>query len=394
MRHFLKLSHLWITKNSLPMIAGALCALLLSFSDYGFYEEIVTSKIVSWTFFNHITNLRLIGDLILLGLFALVGAEVVESRSPGGVLHNPKGAANILVATLGGVSIPPLLYVIGVLSCYGFNTTVLNGWGCVTPTDIALSAIPAVFIFGAHHPATKFLLLLAGLDDLIGIVIVALAYPDPTHPLHLQWIILSLFGICMANLMKYMGIRRWWLYVLGPGSLSLVGFALSGVHFTLALVPIVICMPHELRDTGTFEEPTPSEHSSVSEMKRILEHILPYGLAIFAFANCGVKFGQVGKLTVIVTLSLVVGKTIGIAGGSWLAARYFRASRPNGISSSEMWMLSLLGGIGFTVSMFISGIGLPSGELRDSAVFGAALTGLTILLAPLMAKLVKVSRQE
>ncbi len=393
-RKLIQTSHLWITRNSVPMIIAALSALLLSFVDYEFYQKLTTASFEGLSFFGHALNLRLAGDFILLGLFGLVGVEVVESRSPGGVLHNPKGAVNILLATIGGVSVPPILYVGGVVLCYGFTSPTLSGWGCVTPTDIALSAIPALFIFGAGHPATKFLLLLAGLDDLIGIIIVALVYPDPSHPLHLPWLGLSLAGVGIAKLMKYMGVRPWWLYVVGPGSLSLAGFALSGVHFTLALVPVVLCMPHELRNRGEFEEPTSSEHSSVSEMKRILEHILPYGLAIFSFANCGVKFGQVGKLTGVVAISLVAGKTLGIAGGSWLASRFFRAPRPVGISQSEMWLVSLLGGIGFTVSVFIGGIGLPAGEFRDSAVLGAALTNTIIIIGPVISRFMRISRLE
>ncbi|MFT7621466.1 MAG: NhaA family Na+:H+ antiporter, partial [Myxococcota bacterium] len=127
--------------------------------------------------------------------------EITESVLPGGDLNPPSKAINPLFATIGGVVGPVGVYLALTWSAYGGTaeySAVANGWGIPTATDIALAWLVARIVFGGSHPAVNYLLLLAVADDAIGLGIIAVFYPDPAHPVQVQWLGLVAAGMAAA----------------------------------------------------------------------------------------------------------------------------------------------------------------------------------------------------
>ena len=192
-------------------------------------------------------------------------------------------------------------------------------------------------MFGSHHSAVNFLLLLAVADDAIGLGIIAVFYPDPGHPVDPVWLLLTLGGMAAAYGLRRMQVSLWPVYVLIGGGLSWSGLALSGVEPALALVVIVPFLPGPRLDAvlvGSRHEPhaeiQPTAEAGQYESHTIspldqFEHQLKLtvdlGLFFFAFANAGVAFGSINSVTLIILLSLIVGKTIGISLFSWAGTR-------------------------------------------------------------------------
>jgi NhaA family Na+:H+ antiporter len=150
-------------ENSLFLIAGTLIALLWANLHYSTYEPV-----------SHALHF-LVNDILMALFFALAAKEVWEAMLPEGVLSSPKKAAMPLMATAGGIFVPAVLYILGALM---FDPVLVRGWAIPCATDIAFSYLVARTLFGTHHPAIPFLLLLAIADDGIGLFILAVFYPQ------------------------------------------------------------------------------------------------------------------------------------------------------------------------------------------------------------------------
>lgn len=123
-----------------------------------------------------------------------------------------------------------------------------QGWGIPTATDIALAWLVARIVFGERHPAISFLLLLAIVDDAIGLVIIALFYPDPAHPTQPAWLLLTMAGMFAAYLFRRFNFRNYWPYLLVGGVMSWFGLFRAHLHPALSLVFIVPFLPHAHRE--------------------------------------------------------------------------------------------------------------------------------------------------
>lgn len=132
--------------------------------------------------------------------FAIAAVEIVQSLSPGGDLNPLKKAVNPLMATMGGVLGPVAVYLL--LNSIIGSPEYLRGWGIPTATDIALAWLVARFVFGDKHPAVSFLLLLAIADDAIGLVIIAIFYPDPVNPVEPIWLLVTLAGMAISFILR------------------------------------------------------------------------------------------------------------------------------------------------------------------------------------------------
>mgnify|MGYP001827242241 CR=1 FL=1 len=159
----------------------------------------------------------IINDILMALFFAIAAKEVWESMLPGGALSNPRKAATPLLATLGGVLGPALVYLAG---CYFTGTMDLfgRGWAVPCATDIAFSYLVARVIFGVGHPAIAFLLLLAIADDAAGLLILAVFYPQaPVVP---QWLLLTVGAMLLAWGLSKAKVHSHWVYLLIPGAVS------------------------------------------------------------------------------------------------------------------------------------------------------------------------------
>ncbi|MCB9533314.1 MAG: Na+/H+ antiporter NhaA [Myxococcales bacterium] len=345
--------------------------------------------------FGHHLNLHfLINDIFMLFFFGVAAKEITESVLPGGALNPPSKAVNPLMATLGGVVGPVLVYF--ALSTLLFHDPVARagvykGWGIPTATDIALAWLVARVVFGGTHPAVNFLLLLAIADDAIGLVIIAVFYPNPYHPPAPIFLLLVLAGMAVAYGLRRAGVRNWVPYIAIGGLLSWLGLLNASLHPALALVPIVPFLPGPKRDAGLFVEqsdedgdslPDPAEnHSALQEFEHALKIWVDFGLFFFGLANAGVELAGVGMVTWIVLASLIVGKMAGVTTMAAIA-NVVGFKYPTGMTIRHIVVAGMVAGLGLTVALFVAGEAFPGhSPYQAPAKMGALLSIVGGLIA-------------
>ena len=393
---------------SLPLILGVILGLVAANVANHWYEELVHFRPFGdhAYIFGHKLDLHfIINGMFMCLFFGIAAKEITESTLPGGVLNPLRRAINPLIGTLGGVFGPAGLYL--VLAWVFFRGTadfsaVANGWAIPTATDIALAWLVARVVFGPLHPAVNFLLLLAVVDDAIGLVIIAVFYPDPHHPVEPVWLLLVVGGMAATYVLRRLRVRWWPVYILVGGALSWSGMAKAGVEPALALAPIVPFLPHSSHHEEPHAEEThPHEaagaphphataveehpgHGVLEQFEHQLKLFVDCGLFFFAFANAGVAFSSIGWVTLMVLLSLIVGKGIGVTLFSWVAMR-FGFPLPEGMSLRHLPVIGVIAGLGLTVALFVAGKAFPEGSAFEEpgkmgAVFsiGAALVAYAL----------------
>ncbi|KAJ8608499.1 hypothetical protein CTAYLR_005748 [Chrysophaeum taylorii] len=351
----------------------------------------------------------IVNDVLMCLFFGLASKEIVEAFQPGGSLHPIKLAINPLAATLGGCFFPVLTYLLLVIAAYsvGFLNdsyslgAYLNGWGIPTATDISIAWVTALWVFGPGHPAINFLLLLAVVDDGLGLVIIALAYPDPHAPLKPQWLGLVLLGMFVAYCLRRLNCAKWSPYVFIAGPFAWFGLLYASLHPSLALVFVVPFMPLKLESNilPTLKEIFSEElnaniaagsaeahaHSPLHEFEEATKTLVDFFvLFVFGIVNAGVKVDEVGPLTAIVVLALVIGKTLGITCASLVSER-LGYGLPEGMRRCDLVCVGLISSVGLTVSLFISGEAFQrKPRLQNQAKMGALLSlGTAIVMTSL-----------
>lgn len=371
---------------SIPLVAGVVCALFWANLAPESYAGLVHYSPFGED--SHFGFHFLVNDIFMALFFGIAAKEIAESCLPGGALNPPRKAVNPLLGTLGGVLGPIAVYV--AWAAYRGNTEISNGWGIPTATDIALAWLVARMAFGKNHPAVSFLLLLAVADDAIGLGIIAVFYPDPSHPVQPLWLLLVAAGIAGAYGLRRAKVKSFWLYLLGPGLMAWAGLYLGHLHPALALVPIVPFMPAADHDEGLFAED--HRHHHYADTLNRFEHFfkLPVDLGLFGFGlvNAGVAFSSVGDATWGVLLALVVGKTGGIFLFSSAGVR-FGFPLPAGMTHRSLFVAGLTAGLGLTVALFVAGVAFTEPGLQGAAKMGALLSAF---VAPLVLVVARVLR--
>ncbi|MEL6759940.1 MAG: Na+/H+ antiporter NhaA [Myxococcota bacterium] len=387
-----------LRRYSLPLLLGVACALLAAnLFEHSYHEALEWAPFHGLEIFGHeVTFHFLVNDVFMVFFFAIAAKEITEACLPGGDLNPPRKAVNPLVATLGGVLGPIVVFFAGLWGCFALgvydgSTTsfgeVYRGWGIPTATDIALAWLVARAVFGSSHPAVNFLLLLAVADDAIGLVIIALFYGDPAHPAQPQYLALVLLAMGLAFGMRRARLNSWLPYVLVAGPVSWSGFMLANLHPALALVPVIPFLPGPRRDTGFYVEKPPSDLKALDDHASPLhqfEHqtglFVDFGLFFFAFANAGVSVGGVGPLTWLIFGALIIGKTAGITGMAWVAER-LGFKLPRGMCRSDLVMAGFIAALGLTVALFVASAAFTDLALQTEAKMGALLSGLVGIAA-------------
>jgi NhaA family Na+:H+ antiporter len=322
----------------------------------------------------------------LLAIFFFVAGLELKREFVAGDLRSPQRAAVPVIAAIGGMAVPALIYVAFTL---GTGDGALKGWAIPTATDIAF-ALAVLAVIGSHLPAAlrTFLLTLAVVDDLLAITIIALFFTSGLSlvPLALGVISVALFGFLVQR-----RITAWWV-LLPVAALAWGLVHASGVHATVAGVALAFTVPvrHEDADEGGARAPGMAER---------LEHrIRPIsaGLAVpvFAFFAAGVTIGGFSglgesltdRVAVGIIAGLVAGKAVGILAATWLTARFTRAELDPDLRWIDMAGVALLGGIGFTVSLLIGELAFGIGSVRDEHVKVGVLAA-SVLAAVLAAVL-------
>ncbi|MFD4660265.1 Na+/H+ antiporter NhaA [Kitasatospora sp. NPDC058444] len=318
----------------------------------------------------------------LLAIFFFVAGIELKREFVAGELRTPSAALLPVVAAVCGVALPAILFAL-VNSGSGGH---LGGWAIPTATDIAF-ALGVLAVVGSHLPSPlrAFLLTLAVVDDLIAILIIAIFY---SHGIKFWALGLAFVGLALFWFLHRRGVHGWYLFV----PLAFVTWALmheSGIHATVAGVAMGLMLRcHREGD----EQHSPGEH---------IEHLvrpLSAGLAVplFALFSAGVAvsgpklrevFTQAAPLGIVI--GLLVGKSVGVFGGAWLTARFTRAELNPRLKWADMVAVSVLAGIGFTVSLLISELAFPEDPALAARAKTAVLVGsvLSAVVATVLLKL-------
>ncbi len=335
-----------------------------------------------------------VNELFMVLFFGIAGAEVAESLLPGGALSSLRKAAMPVVATLGGVIGPVTVFLV-LFVVLPVDASLINAWAVPAATDIAYAWLFARLIFGPVHPAVTFLLLLAVLDDMIGMLIIAVYYSSNVQ---IAWLGLLVLALIICEVMRRRGVTSYWPYVVIGGTLSWFGLHYTGVHAALALVPIVPFMPHSHRDAGLFAASEEEATDTMNRFEHFFGPLVDVGLFMFGLANAGVALTAesfTGAATWMIFSALLVGKTFGIFSFGWIGER-FGLRLPEHMGRKELLVLGCIAGIGFTVALFVVAVTLQvapgAPEVGDMLKLGALLSFVAGPLAWLLAKLLNVRR--
>ena len=408
---------LWnfIQEYSLLLIFGALAALGWANYDYDSYHHLVEMVLIDHSPVGHLhdghrtlTLHYLINDVLMALFFAMAGKEVWEAIIlKNGSLRGRK-ALTPLIATAGGLLGPIGIYLVGAFMV-GKLAVLANGWAIPIATDIAFSYLVARIVFGARHPAVGFLLLLAIADDAAGLIILAVFFPS--GDLALEWLGLSVASAVavyfLANrLPRMLDANRgdnhftkiaeklsFWPYLIA-GCGSWYGFQQAGIHPALGLLPIVVTIPHADITFGLFDAKKLEQHDLLNDIEHKMKVPVEFILLLFGFANAGVEFSAIGEATWLVLAGLLIGKPIGIFLFGWLAAGPLRLGLPEGMKMNHLVVIGFIAAIGFTVSLFISAVAFPPGDIQDAAKMGALFSFGAVFLSLAVGRILKVEKQD
>lgn len=322
----------------------------------------------------------------MLAIFFFVAGLELKREFLVGELTSLRKAAVPVVAAIGGVVVPALVLVGVVVAAGDADSGALRGWAIPTATDIAF-ALAVLAVIGSHLPTAlrSFLLTLAVVDDLIAITIIALFYTSDLKlaPLALALIPLAAF----AALVQRRITHGWLLLPLAFATWALVHA--SGVHATVAGVLLGLVVPVRPRASV----PDISTLSRKTDVAHHFEHIVrpvSAGLAVplFAFFASGVSVVSGGlaaafsdSVAIGVIAGLVVGKLVGVLVSTWAVARFTHAELSEDLTWGDVVGVSLLTGVGFTVSLLVGELAFGVGSERDDHVKVAVLVGSLIAAA-------------
>ncbi|ABS03590.1 Na+/H+ antiporter NhaA [Kineococcus radiotolerans SRS30216 = ATCC BAA-149] len=328
----------------------------------------------------------------LLAIFFFIAGLELKREFVAGDLRDPRRALVPVAAAVGGMAVPAVVYVLVARSA---GDGALNGWAIPTATDIAF-AVAVLAVISTHLPTAlrTFLLTLAVVDDLLAITIIAIFYTDTLAVLPLLG---ALAVIAVFGLLVQKRIRSWWLLI----PLAVVAWALmhaSGIHATVAGVLLGFTVPVLRSRAAGGPEAGPGMAEHFEHVWRPLS--AGFAVPVFAFFSAGVTVGGLSglvdslqdRVALGIVAGLVVGKAAGILGATAAVSRFTRARLDPSLSWWDVLGASLLGGIGFTVSLLIGELAFGAGSVRDEHVKVGVLTGS--LLAAALAAVVLRARNR
>ncbi len=315
-----------------------------------------------------------INDALMAVFFLLVGLEIKREFVDG---HLASWADRRLpvIAACAGMAVPAFTYLI----VAGGDPALVRGWAIPAATDIAF-AIGVLALLGKHAPASLklFLTTVAIVDDMGAVAIIALFYTAELNLIALA----SSGGIWLIMLaLNRFGVMRLWPYLILAVLLWYMTL-LSGVHATIAGVLAAFSIP--LRRTIAAPD---AEDSPLHRLEHGLAQPAAFLIVpLFGFANAGVALGGVGldnllaPLPLGIALGLFLGKQVGIFGSVWISVKLGLASRPKDANWIQVYGVSLLCGIGFTMSLFIGGLAFADAAMADAVKIGVLMGSIASAL--------------
>lgn len=403
------------TTGGIVLFVTAVLAIFLANSQWqDWYHHIWEHKFGFYIDGESYLNLSLhhwINDGLMAIFFFVVGLEL-KREIIGGELSQPKKAVLPIVAAVGGMIFPALIFTI-----FNFGGESSHGWGIPMATDIAF-ALGVLYLLGDKIPLTLkvFLTALAIVDDLGAVLVIAFFY---TEQINFMALGIGLGFLAFLFLCSKLGIRSILFFVLIGIFGVWLPFLLSGVHATIAAVLVAFTIPARSRIDETvfiakiqrylehfkkldstdnplltedqlhvLEEVKVTTTDAISPLHR-LEHSLHSFVSfivmpIFALANAGVTFSSdiianaASNVTLGVALGLLIGKVIGVFGVSSLLIKLKISAMPDGMTNKSLFGVGLLAAIGFTMSLFVTGLAFNNPEYELQAklgIFAASLIG-------------------
>ncbi len=363
-KYFFKLE----AASGLVLLFAAILALIISNGSYSdLYFSTLEKYIILGTanFGLKLSVLHWINDVLMAIFFFFVSLEIKREFLQG-ELSNPKQALLPIIGAVGGMAIPALIYVLINFS----NSETLSGWAIPSATDIAFS-LGVLSLLGKRVPISLkvFLTALAIIDDLGAIVIIAFFY---SGNIEIKYLILMLVSIIVL-----IGINKYKINNFLP--YLIIGIFLwdfthqSGVHATIAGVLLALTIPHNIKK---------NKDSLLLKLEHGLSPYVAFGIMpIFAFANAGVSLEGLTLSTLLnpvplgIVLGLFFGKQIGVFVLSYISVKLKFADMPSKSSWPTLYAVSILTGIGFTMSLFVGNLAFANNmEYMDGVKIGV-LTG-------------------
>jgi Na+:H+ antiporter, NhaA family len=352
------------------LILTTLAALLLKNSPLSSFYDALKAVPVRVEFGQFLFNYDLsmfVNDGLMTIFFLLVGLEI-KREFVEGELSERSQIILPAIAALGGMLVPAIIYLVFNYS----NKEALGGWAIPTATDIAFS-LTILSLLGNRVPSSLkvFLTALAIFDDLGAILIIALFYHSSFSLIALYCVLALLFVLFVLNRLK-VSKRSVYLFV---GLLLWAAMYKSGIHATLAGVLLALFVPIEKIDI--------KEESTLEKLEHSLHPWVSFGIVpLFAFCNAGLDLHSLSAamllepVTMGVFLGLFVGKQIGVFGFSWLIIKSGFAKMPQKSNWLQVYGVSILAGIGFTMSLFIGGLAFSSADYENALKLGVMLGSL------------------
>lgn len=314
-----------------------------------------------------------INDGLMAIFFFLIGLEI-KRELLAGELSEPSRVVLPVLAAIGGMAVPAVIY-----SVINWGDPVaMKGWAIPSATDIAF-ALGVLALLGSRVPSSLklFLMTLAIIDDLGAIVIIAIFY---TADLSISSLMVAVAALMVLTLLNRLGVVSLTPYLL-IGLVCWAAVLKSGVHATLAGVLVAFFIPYKkLPD---------EQETQLERLEHDLQPTVAFGiLPLFAFANTGISLEGFSSDMLLhpvplgIAMGLFFGNQIGVLGFSWIAIKSGIASMPRGTNFLQLYGVSLLCGIGFTMSLFISSLAFEQGgaeyvvDDRLGIVSGSILSGI------------------
>lgn len=358
------------------LIIAMVLALIVSNSPWGALYDAFFHTALTLSFGDFHVSMNphfIINDGLMSIFFLVVGLEIKYELCQGSL--NTRAKAFLPgFAAIGGMLVPALIYIAFNLK----DPDALRGWAIPTATDIAFAlGVLSLLRHRAPIQLKAFLTALAIFDDLAAIIIIALFYTSTLSLSHLGLAFMTVLTLALLNLKNVNNVVIYCLL----GGLLWACFLNAGVHPTLAGVVLAFLMPlNHPRD----------DIAASSKLKHWLHPFVAFFIMpLFAFANAGVSFIHLSPSSINLSIalgifaSLFFGKQIGVFGAAWLAVKLRLAARPDNVSWIQLYGVSLICGIGFTISLFIGALAFDSANLalidsvKIGVLSGSLLSGLT-----------------
>lgn len=321
----------------------------------------------------------------LMALFLLfIGKELWESLMLRRGALSGRRAGLPLGAMLGGwLGAVAIWLVTGSLIETALEATPGDGWAVPIGSDVVLCYLIGRRVFGPSHPALHLLLLITIANDIAGLLLLGLAFPQGV--LRPGWLLLSagavgggwlLFGrLARPGQSERHHLRAFalWPYMVA-GALCWAGVVLAGLPGALGLLPLIPAIPHADRAFGLFSEAEEFLQDPLNRLAHLLVKPVAAILFLFGLTSGGIDLQAFAPTSMTVLAALWLGKPLGVLLGAALAARVLRFALPQGVRPVDLVLVSLISGMGFTVPVLTIATALPGGGMGEAARLGLAMS--------------------